>query len=158
MRLLSHIAAFFLSPIAALWARHHEKRILQQGRPLTEKELQACQLLGIDHSEQLRLVEEKELAFPAPQWLVSLIKKCGIPIASAAAMCLRHGIFVQKDQGDKHELVYHELVHTRQYQQIGSLTKFMRRYLFECLHFGYHDAPMEQEARDEALRIERELG
>ncbi|MBT8044102.1 MAG: hypothetical protein KJO79_04050, partial [Verrucomicrobiae bacterium] len=45
-------------------------------------------------------------------------------------------------------LIAHELVHVRQYEQAGSVWRFMVDYIFQCLAYGYHDAPMEREARD----------
>ena len=44
------------------------------------------------------------------------------------------------------ELVFHELVHTLQYERLGGFQPFLQRYLHECITIGYPAAPMEQEA------------
>jgi hypothetical protein len=50
-------------------------------------------------------------------------------------------------------MVIHELGHTVQYERLGGLVPFLRRYLFECLSIGYPEAPMEQEVIALAERI-----
>jgi hypothetical protein len=37
-------------------------------------------------------------------------------------------------------------VHTAQYERLGGIVPFLRKYLFECVTIGYPQAPMEQEA------------
>ena len=43
-------------------------------------------------------------------------------------------------------MVVHELVHTFQYERLGSVEAFLAQYLQECLTIGYPAAPLEQEA------------
>jgi len=44
-------------------------------------------------------------------------------------------------------LVFHELVHTLQYERFGGFPQFLKQYLHECITVGYPEAPLEQEAR-----------
>lgn len=102
--------------------------------------------LGIANVDQIRISIEQALQFPSPKWLKKTLERRGLCINQAAGMCLRYGIFIHQDANLTDRLLKHELVHTLQYQRSGSIYKFLRQYLFECLYFGYHHAPMEGEA------------
>ena len=60
-------------------------------------------------------------------------------------MALGKGIYILEGHS---RVLRHELVHVAQYQQLGGIGPFMRRYLVECLTHGYADAPLEVEARE----------
>jgi hypothetical protein len=68
---------------------------------------------------------------PAPRWLTTIWR------SDVAAMTVPWAIYVRRDVlgGDSNRLaalVGHELVHVRQWRQLGSL-RFVRRYLIEYL-------------------------
>jgi hypothetical protein len=81
-----------------------------------------------------------------------LAARLGFDGRQTAGMALRYGIFVRSDSIADPALLLHECCHTGQYERMGSLTAFMRRYLMECLRFGYADAPLEAEARAAVIR------
>lgn len=56
------------------------------------------------------------------------------------------GIFITRDQLGNDALLQHELIHWRQFQQIG-LLPYYARYFFEKMKYGYDHMPMEIEAR-----------
>ena len=69
---------------------------------------------------------------PAPRWLVRIWR------SDVAAMTVPWAIYVRSDVlgGDSSRLaglVGHELVHVRQWRELGTL-RFVRRYLSEYLH------------------------
>jgi hypothetical protein len=68
-------------------------------------------------------------------------------------LTLRYGIFIRDDCWGDRRLVFHELVHTLQYERLGGFEPFLRQYLHECLTIGYPAAPMEQEAVTATMRF-----
>ena len=50
-------------------------------------------------------------------------------------------------------LIVHELAHSAQYERLGGILPFLRRYLFECLTVGYAAAPLEVEAIAVTARV-----
>src|SRR5439155_19147430 len=68
-------------------------------------------------------------------------------------LTLRYGIFIRADYRSDPTMVIHELGHTAQYERLGGIEPFLRRYLFECLTIGYPEAPMEQEVIELTARI-----
>ena len=56
------------------------------------------------------------------------------------------GIFILAERINEDALVRHEQVHWAQYQRMG-LVRFYATYIYQVLRYGYHNAPMEVEAR-----------
>jgi hypothetical protein len=61
-------------------------------------------------------------------------------------LTLRYGIFIRADCCADRRLVFHELVHTMQYERLGGIREFLQEYLYQCITIGYPNAPLEQEA------------
>lgn len=74
--------------------------------------------------------------------------------AKPRGLTLRYGIFVRADCREDRDLLLHELVHTAQYERLGGIVAFLRKYLFECTTAGYGAAPLEEEAIAVARRIQ----
>ena len=68
-------------------------------------------------------------------------------------LTFHYGIFVRSDCRQDRNLLVHELVHTSQYERLGGIFPFLRKYLFECFTIGYRSAPLEQEATAVAQQI-----
>ena len=91
------------------------------------------------------MLEVKSVPLRAPRPLVKLASRWGIPVFEPAGMALGRGIYLL----DGHSrILRHELVHVAQYQRLGGIEPFMRRYLTECLTVGYLNSPLEIEARE----------
>ena len=61
-------------------------------------------------------------------------------------LTLGYGIFIRSDWWGDRSLIVHELAHVAQYERLGGILPFLRRYLFECLTMRYTAAPLELEA------------
>jgi hypothetical protein len=142
-----------LLPLACRWAEEQESVILQKGVPLTRALLADARVIGIAHPDRVRLHVVSEMPAPRDPVLWEAAETTGLLTPVTAGLTLRYGIFVHADSWGDRRLVVHELVHTRQYEQLGGFRPFLEKYLRECLTLGYPNAPMEQEAR----RIEREI-
>ena len=134
-----------IAPAAARWATDRERHILAEGKPLDHDGLAFARGLSITEPESIRVLEVKSVPLPAPRPLVQLASRWGFPVFEPAGMALGRGIYLL----DGHSrILRHELVHVAQYQRLGGIEPFMRRYLTECLVHGYLDAPLVVEARE----------
>jgi hypothetical protein len=132
----------------AIWGAWQEKRILRRGRLLDPAELHFCQQIGIQHPERIRVLAVLQVPMPLPEFILRFGETFKIGTHHPAGMTLGQGIFALPAYAHHPPLICHELVHVRQYQKLGGIWRFLRRYLRECLYHGYFDSPMEQEARD----------
>lgn len=133
-------------PFAVGWAEDHVGRILQGGIPLPPDCLGDARALGVVRPDRIRILVVDAIPQPglAPlRWAASV---AGLALSNAAGLSLGYGLYIRKDCFPDRDLIAHECVHTAQCERLGGLRPFLRRYLDECLEFGYLNAPLEREA------------
>jgi hypothetical protein len=142
-----------LLPMAAKWASEQEQRILREGVPLSEQEIVDARAAGVQSPDRVRLLPIK--AIPSPRHPMLKIAQSAINLLTSTprGLTVQHGIFVRSDCWRDRALIVHELAHTAQYERLGGILPFLRKYLFECATAGYCQAPMEQEAIAVAARV-----
>jgi hypothetical protein len=139
-------------PLACAWAEEQEQLILAQGVALTEAQMVDARRVGVNAPECVRLLKVEQIPLPYHPQLRQAAQESGLLSPETAGLTLRYGIFIRSPFWGACDLVAHELVHVRQYEQFGGLEPFLRQYLWECLTLGYTKAPMEKEAQTVALR------
>ena len=135
-----------LLPLAASWVQRQERRMLRLGLPLSDVELSDARAIGVVEPEQVRLVQLDRVPFPTDPMLRTAAATIQFLTPATRGLALRYGIFVRSDCWRDRDLIAHELVHVMQYERLGGILPFLRRYLSECIRIGYPAAPMEQEA------------
>jgi len=136
-----------LLPEAGAWAAGQERIILQSGVALTVAQLADARQVGVVHPERVRLLRVAQIPTPTLPALAVAAEMTRLFSPDTRGMTLRYGIFIRDDSWGDRQLVVHELVHTHQYERLGSFEAFLRPYLMECITPpGYPYGPMEQEA------------
>jgi len=142
-----------LLPLAAEWAAEEEARILREGVPLAEQEIIDAKVIGVREPERVRLLQVDSIPTPRHPILKAAAGAIRFLTPAPRGLTLHHGIFVRSDCWRDRSLLAHELVHTAQYERLGGILPFLRRYLFECVTIGYPEAPLEQQAIITASRV-----
>lgn len=140
-------------PAAASWVEDQERVGLTTGCPLTRSEQADAAALGVCDPNRVRLVRVARMPLPGNGLLRRLARAAGVLSPDGAGLCLRHAIFIREPFWRERRLVIHELVHTAQYERLGGVRPFLRRYVEECLTVGYLAAPMEREANEAVDRL-----
>jgi hypothetical protein len=135
-----------LLPLACAWAKEQERLIITRGVELSEIQMADAQRIGIASPERVRLMKTERIPLPQRPELRSVAQEAKIITPATAGLTLGYGIVIHSFAWGERKLVVHELVHVRQYEQLGGIDAFLRRYLGECVTGGYPQAPMEQEA------------
>lgn len=135
--------------LAARWAREEERRILQQGAPLTMEQMVDARAAGVRSPERVRVLRTPCVPIPYPR----LAGWAGYAAKDTLGMALGYGIFIQEPFWGNRLLWVHELVHVAQYERLGGLKGFLREYLRECLSMGYGLGPLEREATEVSFWI-----
>jgi hypothetical protein len=143
-----------LLPIAAQWAAEQEERILREGVPLSPDEIVDARAVGVQQPEHVRLLHVETIPRPENAILNAACDAVDFLTPATRGLTLEHGIFIQHDYWRNRALIVHELVHVAQYERLGGILPFLRKYLFDCVTIGYPEAPLEQEA----LTVARRLG
>ena len=142
-----------LLPLAVQWATEEEKRILREGVPLAEDEVADAMAVGVRNPKRVRLLQVDEIPEPRHPILKAAAGAIRGLTPAPRGLALRHGIFIRSDSWRDRSLIVHELAHTAQYERLGGILPFLRKYLFECLTIGYAQAPLELEAISVADRV-----
>ena len=140
-----------LLPLAADWAADQEQRILQEGIPLSEEEANDAQQIGVREPNRVRLL--KVDAIPTPTNPILEAAVAALLARTPRGLTLQYGIYVRSDCWGNRFIVAHELAHTAQYERLGGVVPFLRRYLSECATVGYSASPLEREATALAGRV-----
>jgi hypothetical protein len=135
----AHLLAFAGASLGTPWLVWQEAKIQSEGRPLNPSLIHWARSHGVPDPGQIRFLRAEIIPLPAPIVLRKWLDTRGFPCIRLAGLCLRDGIYLNKNLVHVNEVMRHELIHTRQYREAGSIWQFLRRYLFECLTEGYFD-------------------
>jgi hypothetical protein len=104
--------------------------VLKHGAPLSPKLQTIAQEIGIQNPQDIRILIKGKI--------FGLSDIIGLTIGRA--LLIKRGYLSD-------ELLIHELIHVKQYQDAGNIKTFLKKYLTEIFKYGYYDAPLEVEAR-----------
>jgi hypothetical protein len=142
-----------LLPLACAWAEEQERVILSDGVALTSAQAADAATIGVAHPERVRLLSVVHVPIPEHPALRAAAEATQLISPRNGGLTLRYGIFIRADCWGDRPLVFHELVHTLQYERLGGFEQFLQQYLYECITIGYPAAPMEQEAVNTTARL-----
>jgi hypothetical protein len=142
-----------LLPIAVEWAERQSRRILLTGAPLAPPFQSIAREVGVRKPERIRILFVPAIPSPEDVALASAAAQTGLIGPNIQGMTLGHGIFFRNDTRGGRELIAHECRHVYQYESYGSIAAFLAEYLMQVITRGYHNAPMEIDAREAAKRF-----
>lgn len=136
-----------LLPLAIRWVEEEEERILRQGTPLDESQLELARLIGVAEPDRIRVWKAAGMPAPGDPVLMAAMQLAGMSPSQAMGISFRYGIYLHASIQSDRRVLAHELTHTLQYERLGSIEAFLQQYVAECLDPGYPAGPLEQEAR-----------
>ena len=142
-----------LVSLAVEWATEQEQKILREGVPLSEEEIADAKVAGVKDPERVRLLQVETVPTPTHPLLKTAYDTINLRTPAPRGLALQYGISIRSDYWRDRSLIAHELAHTAQYERLGGIVPFLRRYLSECMTIGYQTAPMEQEASAVSTRV-----
>ena len=142
-----------LLALAAGWATEEEQKILRDGVSLSEKEIGDARAIGVLSPDRVRLLQIETIPRSSQPQLKAACDAIDFLTPATRGLTLGYGIFIRSDCWGDQLLVVHELAHVAQYERLGGILPFLRRYLFECLTVGYSASPLELEAIAVTARV-----
>ncbi len=142
-----------LLPLASAWATEEEEQILRDGVSLSLEELADARAIGMQQPNRVRLLRIETIPRPSQPQLKAACEAIDFLTPATRGLTLGHGIFIRSDCWRDRLLIVHELVHVAQYEKMGGILPFLRRYLYECLTLGYSASHLEQEAIAVTARV-----
>lgn len=135
-----------LLPRAIAWADARAAQVASSGRSLDDDEVQLARRAGVAFPERVRVALVDALPMPEDPELREAAIQAGLLGPGMVGLTLDHSVFICRGHETK-RLLSHELRHVYQYEQAGSLARFLPGYLQQIVESGYAAAPLEQDAR-----------
>ncbi|MGH8427942.1 MAG: hypothetical protein ACRES7_08170 [Gammaproteobacteria bacterium] len=135
-----------LLPKAVTWAEEEALRVATSGRVLTAEEMALARKVGVIKPEPIRIQSCSHLPMPQDPSLHEAAVQTGLLGPGMAGLTLGYSVFVCHGQ-ETRRLLAHEFRHVHQYEQSGSIEKFLPVYLQQIVTVGYGNAPFEIDAR-----------
>ena len=142
-----------LLPLAVDWVSEQQERIMREGVPLTGSEMFDARKIGIKMPERVRLLQVEAIPFPTNPLLRAACQATSLVPAAPRGLTAFYGLFIRSDYWRDRILIAHELAHTAQYERLGGIEPFLRRYISECTTVGYAKSPLEGEATRAASHL-----
>jgi hypothetical protein len=142
-----------LLPILIDWAERMEQKALSEGVALNKVLRDAAAILKIKDIDAVRILAVPSIPEPDNRRIVELGTSLGLPFSNLGGITFGHGIFVQGPLVQDNELLTHELVHVRQYEQWKSIPEYLSIYVEQLAQFGYQRMPFELEAIAETAKM-----
>jgi hypothetical protein len=133
-------------PLVVLWAKKHHDLIQEQGTELNEEGMELARSVGVAEPERISVLLVDGIPFQDDPAVCRLAKSVGMLSGQVMGLTLGHAIYIVN--GCQSARLYsHEFRHVHQYEVLGSIGAFLEVYLEQVMMFGYHQAPLEQDAR-----------
>lgn len=142
-----------LMPRAVAWAERQSALILSNGVTLGSRGIEIAREAGVAYASAVRVLIVPEISGPDDSVLSEANKQVQLVGPHLAGLTFAHGIFIRSDHQGSAKTLAHELRHVHQYERLGSIAGFLAEYLPQIVEYGYDDAPLEVEAKEEAERL-----
>jgi len=144
MNLQEHLPE--LLPLAIAWAQFQADHVAYVGVPLPENLQALARRVGVREPQLIRVKLVEEMPVPEHPMLRALAVQTGLLSSNTAGLTVGHSIFIKHGE-DSIRLISHECRHVYQYELFGSIESFLGVYLMQLASVGYHQAPLEIDAR-----------
>jgi hypothetical protein len=136
-----------LKPLADEWAEEQQAQILETGEPLDEKWTEIAKAFGVREPWKVRIRVVPAITKPENAELRAACEAVGFLGPDTVGLTLFHGIYLVEPVGLDVGLRAHELRHVLQYEQAGSIPRYLDVYLPQLLMSEKGMAPLEVDAR-----------
>ncbi len=136
------------------YVKAQEKLILEQGLPLSLKQVEDAKLTGVRETDRVRILVVDRILPPENEELAEAARQAQIITTTSRAVTMGHGIMLRADSWQDRELILHQLVHVAQCERCGGLETYVTQYLQDrgtCAEFTL--GSLEDEARNLARKI-----
>ncbi|MCU7846005.1 MAG: hypothetical protein KZQ93_19395 [Candidatus Thiodiazotropha sp. (ex Monitilora ramsayi)] len=141
-----------LLPHAIAWAEFQSNHVASLGIALPESMIAVARHVGVQRPERIRVKLVDQIPLPEEPTLRQAAIEAGLLGPNILGLTLGYSIFIVHGHDDV-RLISHECRHVYQYEVLGSIEKFLPVYLQQIVEYGYDNAPLEVDARNNELHM-----
>ena len=139
-----------LLPRAIEWVKGRSDYVLESGAPLNEPGLAVARAVGVSMPDRIRVSVVSKLPLPEDPELRRVALETGLLGPEMVGVTFGYAIYLCEGHWSN-RLLSHECRHVYQYEVAGSIEAFLPVYLQQIATVGYHDAPLEVDARQHEI-------
>ena len=139
-----------LLPRAIEWVKGQSDYVLESGSPLNEAGIAVARAVGVAKPEKIRVSVVSKLPIPDDPELQQVALETGLLGPEMVGVTFGYAIYLCEGRLSN-RLLSHECRHVYQYEVAGSIEAFLPVYLHQIATVGYHDAPLEVDARQHEI-------
>lgn len=132
--------------LASEWVEQQQKYVQEAGYPLTSRQIEIANQVGVQRPEEIRILEVEEISAPTDALLRQVAAEMDFLGPNTIGLTLGYGVYLRKGFITD-RLLSHEFRHVQQYEAAGSVQAFISEYLQQIFRYGYRDSPYEVDAR-----------
>ena len=138
------------------WFVCEESTILRSGVPLNGSQASDARLAGVQNVGRVRVLAVEEIRVHGVGLMQKLAPGLELVRPDSSAMTFGYGIYIRRLYAKDRAVMLHHLVHVAQMEELGGSENYIKRYVNDCLHFGYGKSPLEIQARfitEQAMQV-----
>ena len=138
------------------WFVCEEAAILRNGIALTGSQAKEARLAGVQKPGRVRVQAVDEIKVHGIGLMQKLAPGLQLVRPDSSAMTFGYGIIIRRIYAKDRAVLLHHLVHVAQMEELGGSENYIKRYVNDCLQFGYGNAPLEIQARfitEQAMQV-----
>ncbi len=139
-----------LEPKAIAWVESQQAQIARVGQVLSIHGQALARRVGVMRPELIRVAEVSSLPLPDDSDLRAAATETGLMSDQTIGMTFGYGVYIRQGESCI-RLLSHEFRHVYQYEQAGSIAKFLSEYMRQLMTFGYDLAPLEIDALEHQI-------
>jgi hypothetical protein len=129
------------------WFVCEEKFVLHDGVSLTGAQARDARLVGVRNAGRVRLLLVDEIKVHGVGLMRKIAPGLELVRPDSVAMTFGYGIYMRTSHTRDRAALLHHLVHVAQMEELGGSEHYIKRYINDCLQYGYENAPLEIQAR-----------
>jgi hypothetical protein len=154
----AELASLFpvVMPHIQRWFVCEEATIQRNGIPLTAAQARDAGLAGVQKPGRVRVMAVEEIKVHGIGLMQKLAPGLQLIRPDSSAMTFGYGIIIRRLYAKDRSVLLHHLVHVAQMEELGGSENYIKRYINDCLQFGYGNAPLEIQARfitEQAMQV-----
>ncbi len=129
------------------WFVCEEATVRRSGAALTASQARDARLAGVQNPGRVRILPVDEIKIHGIGLMQKLAPGLQLVRPDSRAMTFGYGIIIRRMYAKDRAVLLHHLVHVAQMEELGGSENYIKRYVNDCLQFGYGNAPLEIQAK-----------
>jgi hypothetical protein len=114
---------------------------------LSPQSIEIAKRVGVSKPDLIGVLVVDQMPAPDDPERRAIGERYGLLTPDTDGLTLAYAVFLRRGRDADARLLAHKFRHVQQYEAAHSVKEFLSAYISQLLDVGYHDAPLEVDAR-----------